>query len=161
MLSKILVATDLTDASLPALQAAFGLAQRLGSDVVALFVAEPTFGGQRWSVTFEKSEIELMEALRVRRREQALEALRRQVEEVRRTSGHSGEFRCLVQEGIAVDTILDAAAAQKADAIVMGTHGRTGTKHLLLGSVAEQVVRRSRVPVLTVRPAEGSAIVTP
>jgi nucleotide-binding universal stress UspA family protein len=43
------------------------------------------------------------------------------------------------------------AAAAKADAIVMGTLGRTGLPHLLIGSVAERVVRHATVPVLTVR----------
>ena len=43
-------------------------------------------------------------------------------------------------------------AARKADAIVMGTLGRTGLPHLLLGSVAERIVRHAEVPVLTVRP---------
>jgi universal stress protein A len=42
-------------------------------------------------------------------------------------------------------------AARKADAIVMGTLGRTGLPHLLLGSVAERIVRHAQVPVLTVR----------
>jgi nucleotide-binding universal stress UspA family protein len=42
-------------------------------------------------------------------------------------------------------------AARKADAIVMGTLGRTGLPHLLIGSVAERVVRHAPVPVLTVR----------
>ena len=42
-------------------------------------------------------------------------------------------------------------AARKADTIVMGTLGRTGLPHLLLGSVAERVVRHAAVPVLTVR----------
>jgi len=46
-------------------------------------------------------------------------------------------------------------AARKADAIVMGTLGRTGLSHLLLGSVAERVVRHAPVPVLTVRAAPG------
>ena len=46
--------------------------------------------------------------------------------------------------------ILDAAEARKVDLIVMGTHGRTGLSRVLLGSVAEKVVRLSPVPVLTV-----------
>ena len=43
-------------------------------------------------------------------------------------------------------------AEQKIDLIVMGTHGRTGVKHFLLGSVAERVVRESPIPVLTIHP---------
>lgn len=48
------------------------------------------------------------------------------------------------------DVILERAQ-QEADLVVMGTHGRTGLPHLLLGSTAERVVQRCRVPVLTVR----------
>jgi nucleotide-binding universal stress UspA family protein len=47
--------------------------------------------------------------------------------------------------------ILDAAARLKVDLIVMGTHGRRGVSRMLLGSVAEKVVRSSPVPVLTIR----------
>jgi len=47
------------------------------------------------------------------------------------------------------------AAEVNADLIVVGTHGRTGLAHVLFGSVAEHVVRHSRIPVLTVREAEG------
>lgn len=47
--------------------------------------------------------------------------------------------------------ILRAAEEQSASLIVMGTHGRTGLDHLLLGSVAEKVLRQARVPVLTLR----------
>jgi nucleotide-binding universal stress UspA family protein len=53
--------------------------------------------------------------------------------------------------------IADYAVEHKADLIVMGTHGRTGVKHLLLGSVAERTVRLAPCPVLTVR---GDAAVT-
>ena len=48
--------------------------------------------------------------------------------------------------------ILDAAVKTHADLIVMGTHGRTGMKHVLLGSVAERVVRMAPCPVMTVKP---------
>ena len=47
--------------------------------------------------------------------------------------------------------ILDYAAAHDVDLIVMGTHGRGGMSHLLLGSIAERVIRRAPCPVLTVR----------
>jgi nucleotide-binding universal stress UspA family protein len=48
--------------------------------------------------------------------------------------------------------ILEAAREARADLIVMGTHGRTGLEHALMGSIAERVVRRAHCPVLTVRP---------
>jgi nucleotide-binding universal stress UspA family protein len=48
--------------------------------------------------------------------------------------------------------ILAFAKAQHADLVVIGTHGRTGLQHALMGSVAERVVRRATCPVLTVRP---------
>lgn len=51
------------------------------------------------------------------------------------------------------DSIIDAQAKLGSDLIVIATHGRKGLKHLVLGSIAERVVRESRVPVLTVRPA--------
>lgn len=51
--------------------------------------------------------------------------------------------------------ILDAGEAMGADLVVMGTHGRTGLAHVLLGSTAERVVRRATVPVLTVRDSES------
>ncbi|CAN5644484.1 universal stress protein [soil metagenome] len=55
---------------------------------------------------------------------------------------------CAVRVGPAAETILEKARAWDADLIVMGTHGRTGIAHFLNGSVAEQVVRHARRPVL-------------
>jgi hypothetical protein len=61
-----------------------------------------------------------------------------------------------LEEGDAVTEILRVAEEAPADLIVLGTHGRTGLARLLMGSVAEQVVRRAPCPVLTVKaPLEG------
>jgi nucleotide-binding universal stress UspA family protein len=57
----------------------------------------------------------------------------------------------IVRCGYPWEEIINAIAEQKADLVVMGTHGRRGLPHLLLGSVAERVLRTSPVPVLTVR----------
>jgi nucleotide-binding universal stress UspA family protein len=56
------------------------------------------------------------------------------------------------EEGEAASAIVEKAEHIHADAIVMGTHGRTGLPHMLLGSVAEKVVRTATCPTLTVRP---------
>ena len=57
----------------------------------------------------------------------------------------------LAREGFPPEIILDEAEAANADLIAMGTHGRTGLAHLVLGSTAERVVQRAHCPVLTVR----------
>ena len=53
--------------------------------------------------------------------------------------------------GDVADEIIDVAKQVSAEALVVGTHGRTGLSHLLLGSVAEKVVRGASVPVVCVR----------
>ena len=59
--------------------------------------------------------------------------------------------------GIPYRKIVEVAEAEKVDLIVMATHGRTGFSHLFMGSVAERVVRTAPCPVLTIRPAGGTA----
>jgi nucleotide-binding universal stress UspA family protein len=56
-----------------------------------------------------------------------------------------------VAVGKPTEEILRVAREEKVDLIIMGTHGRTGVRHLLLGSVAEAVTRRASCPVFTVR----------
>ena len=62
-----------------------------------------------------------------------------------------------VRSGVAVDEILKAAAEERCDLIVIGTHGRGGLNLLLLGSVADRVVRLAACPVMTVRLPAGEA----
>jgi len=58
----------------------------------------------------------------------------------------------LLRDGMVAETIMEAAEIEQADLIAMTTHGRTGMLRLLLGSVAEQVVHRSKIPVMLIRP---------
>ena len=60
--------------------------------------------------------------------------------------------RAVVKVGVAWKEIVRLAAEEHAEMIVIGTQGRTGLEHLLLGSVAERVIRNAPCPVLTVRP---------
>ena len=62
--------------------------------------------------------------------------------------------RGVVVIGAPVDEINRAIDHERADLVVMGTHGRTGFRHLVAGSVAERIVRSSKVPVLTIRHPE-------
>jgi nucleotide-binding universal stress UspA family protein len=70
------------------------------------------------------------------------------------------EKRCVAAEskltqGVPYDQIVKTAENVNADLVVMATHGRTGMRHVLLGSVAERVVRLAPCPVLTVRSRGG------
>ncbi len=60
----------------------------------------------------------------------------------------------IMSEGVAFAEIVRVARERNIDLIIMGTHGRTGLKHALLGSVAEKVVRKAPCAVLTVRDPE-------
>ena len=64
---------------------------------------------------------------------------------------HQVEVEALVREGYPATVIVEAAESKGADLIVIGTHGHTGLKHLLLGSIAERVVQKAPCPVLTVK----------
>ena len=79
------------------------------------------------------------------------ECLRR-LEAIAREKLAGVSHEIFVASGNAAPEILNLAAERDIDLIVMGTHGRTGVKHFLLGSVAERVVRESPVPVLTIHP---------
>lgn len=78
----------------------------------------------------------------------ALDRLRRLAEEAETVQ---------VATGLPAEGILETAASWGADLIVLGTHGRRGLAHLLLGSVAEAVVRGAAVPVMTVRECGAQA----
>lgn len=61
------------------------------------------------------------------------------------------KLKTRVEGGEPVEVILERAKKGEFDLLVLGTHGRTGVQHLIMGSVAEKVVRRASCPVLTVR----------
>lgn len=65
--------------------------------------------------------------------------------------GQPASVETAVRWGVPVDTVIDYARLLKVDLIVVATHGRTGLSHVLLGSVAERIVREAPCPVLTIR----------
>jgi nucleotide-binding universal stress UspA family protein len=155
MFRRILVATDLTAGSIPALRVALEMGRRFAAEVVALYVTEPPYHNRSWYAPFEPSETELLEALRIRQRDAAVRALEEQIEEAHAGGQNGADVRKVVKEGVAADEIPATALEVGADLIVVGTHGRKGAKHLLLGSIAEHVLRAAACPVLTVRPGEN------
>ncbi|MDN3515318.1 MAG: universal stress protein [Candidatus Brocadia sp.] len=67
------------------------------------------------------------------------------------------EVETIVVKGVPFHEIINAATEIGADIIVLGTHGRTGLSHVVMGSVAEKVVRKATCPVLTVRTPPSSS----
>lgn len=145
----ILVPYDFSPCSRNAVNLAVSEAGVHGAGVVLLHVVElvPQFGPDTNLVVPEDSVTPVGIHTYFRRRAEA------DLAELTGELPRSVAIRRTVREGAPVDEILAAAREQAADVIVMGTHGRTGIRHALAGSVAERVVRTSPVPVLTVRHA--------
>jgi nucleotide-binding universal stress UspA family protein len=95
-----------------------------------------------------------------------LRAIARQELDAVRPTNPTVRVERVVREGPSTQVILEAAREFAADLIVIGTHGRTGFRRLLLGSVTEEVLRKAPCPVLTVkapvraagRPADTAAL---
>jgi universal stress protein A len=135
----ILCATDLSDSSLPALDLAAALARDQGARLVVLHVPVPP----PFVTPGEMAKI-LQQPVGYRR---DLEDRLRSFRPV----GLEGRTEYRLEEGDPAVEILRVAEDIACDLIVMGTHGRTRLNRLLMGSVAERVVRRACCPVLTVR----------
>jgi nucleotide-binding universal stress UspA family protein len=141
---RILCPIDFSDASRAALEAAAEVAKRYGARV-ALFHAYPVPGYTFPDGSFVASSKML---------EELSDQAQRHLEEWKVIAEGLGIANVEIATSIGepAHEILAFAKAQKADLLVLGTHGRTGIQHALMGSVAERVVRRSTCPVLTVRP---------
>ncbi|HTU92543.1 MAG TPA: universal stress protein [Gemmataceae bacterium] len=137
-LGAVLHPTDFSDNSEFAFRVACALARDYDARLVLLHVIPPPMviyaGGPVPAETWPSVE-EVKEKLR------QLESL-----------AHRVRVESQVLEGDPVDMILRAAEETRSDVIVMGTHGRTGLGRLLLGSVAESVIRKAPCPVLSAKP---------
>jgi len=137
-LGKILVPLDRSMLAEGALSNAVDLAEKYGATISLLRAAE----------AFARPGADAVEAqvTAVREAEEYLAAV------VRRLAKKGiGRVETHVWYGPAAAAIVEAAAAQKADLIVMSTHGRSGLGRLVLGSVTESVLRGTTVPILIVR----------
>jgi universal stress protein A len=145
MFSRILVPTDFSPPSDAALEYARILAAKFGSSLQILHVIDdPTTASEFVPDGFAPSTEDIRTGLLA----QAHTRLERLMNRVDCSRYHAHAQAVL---GLPAQSIVDYARATGTGLIVMGTHGRTGLAHLLMGSVAEQVVRTAPCPVLTVR----------
>ena len=146
MFGTILFATDFSESSEHAFQYALSLARKFDSRLGIIHVInEPVDlrGFYVPHISFDKLEEEI---------EQGAWTL---MEKFRRDhAGDHAKTEAFVVPGIPYDEIIKKAVEFGADLVVLGTHGRTGLDHVLFGSTAEKVVRKSPVPVMTIRAPE-------
>lgn len=143
---KMLVPVDFSPSSTAAIRYAVDLARAFNGTVHVLHAWEvPTY--LRPDLTIWSGEISATLADQVRLG--AENAMR----EFAKSNGLEGNPAVTfeVVQGTPYNAILTVAKDSGFDLVVMGTHGRTGISHVLLGSVAEKVVRHARCPVLTIR----------
>lgn len=145
----LLVPTDFSEPSRLAAEYALHLAQPLGASIDLLHVLEFPDYIDAWSrLVADKDDTEQLERLARRRAQSALAAFAGALPKV-----ESVEVRTRLEEGELTQTLLEATQPSRCDLVVTGTHGRTGLSRVLLGNVAEKLVRYSECPVLTVRHA--------
>ncbi|MDP1676951.1 MAG: universal stress protein [Bacteroidota bacterium] len=140
---KILVTTDLSTASHSAIEYAAWLSRKENASVTLFYSVDnlPTVAYHTVDLTFDKFRNEILQ------------------HEVQRLQDYAQKIECsfpkklnvIMTVGNAAQMIVQQAKEEKFDIIVMNTHGRTGIQHILLGSVAERVVRTAECPVLTVK----------
>ncbi len=139
---KILVPVDFSDQTGPVLQFADSLGQRYQAEVHVLNVVEPL--AYPAAVTGLATIYDVVPDLNTRMHNHLNQLLRQS-----RAMGLNAEAH--VETGPPVHTILAQAREGDYDLIIMGTHGRSGIRRLLLGSVAERVIRSAPVPVVAVQ----------
>jgi nucleotide-binding universal stress UspA family protein len=150
IISKILVAVDFSESAHHAFEYAIALAREHAAPLVIhhayLAPVMPALEGAIAVPAMADAKAQVnatLERLQVHARDRGV----RQIEVIAR-------------EGVAWQTIVAVARETGCDLIVMGTHGHSGVAHLLLGSVAEKVIRKAHCPVTAVKSPAAVAIVT-
>jgi nucleotide-binding universal stress UspA family protein len=146
---RILVPTDFSNYSLQALEDAIELAKPFKASIVLLHASDPIYFATPGTLYAPSGNVLMLmrEWRRIARTQLAV--LARDLEK------RGVRLRPVFAIGAPHRTIVETAKKIGADLIVMSTHGRGGISHLVMGSVAEKVVRSAPCPVLTVRPVKA------
>lgn len=143
-IKSVLCPTDFSPQSQTATQTALEFARRFNAKLMLLYIIEDPVIYLPMMESFPLPSQEQMETYAEERLENWVPTSDRGDLQIQHFWVH----------GNPTDEIVKFAAKSKADIIVMGTHGRSGVPHLLLGSVAENVCRHAPCPVLTCRPEQ-------
>ncbi len=143
-LKPIVFATDFSPASEPALKKAIEMARKEGAELIVAHVYEPPASLSHSGVADDFIEAELEQTVRT--------DVEKKLEHVLATVRAEGvRVRGEILAGHAPKRLSELAEKSGAGLLVLGTHGRTGLKKLVIGSVASNVIATAPCPVLTVR----------
>ena len=149
-LELILVATDFSETAHLALDRAVDIARRHGSEIALIHVLESEMPAVATpEMLYVPPDYEKL------LREASSQGLTEEADRVRQAGV---QVREILEQGSQASAITECAESIGADLILIGTRGNTGFKRLLLGSVAEAVVRTASTPVLTVHPEDDRSI---
>ena len=161
---RILCPVDLSEFSLEALRLAAQLAGRNGAVLDILHVIHNPFD-ELYMTSITESDPALLEAYAAEpsKRAKIVRATEEHSEVLLKQFCHDeakglAKVRYHIRQGDPFENILDAAEDFLTDLIVLATHGRTGIKRLVIGNVAEKVVRHAPCPVLTVKPKSVASL---
>jgi len=143
---NVLVAVDFSESSTRALRAGIAMARTSGAKVTLLHVgiSQAIMISQVWMDAVSPAMVEIHDRIAREAQHQLDRLMEDEVPEPLRG-------QALLREGIAASTIVQQVTLGSYDLVVLGTHGHTGVQRVILGSVAERVLRHSPVPVLVVR----------
>ena len=153
MTTRILVAIDFSESADEALRQAHERASASGGSLTVIHVIPNPLRVDPLFPQFADDGARELPALQ----EMALAELGRRVEAI--TGRRAGEFEPVVEDGNPAAVIVREAERHNADLLLVGSHGKTGIPSVLLGNVAEKVVRHAHCPVLVARPRPESGSV--
>lgn len=159
--TSILVPVDRSTCASTAVQRAAQLAEIFGAKITLLHAWEPLYelGAVMGAATIATvdGEVPLVKHIA----DEAKKTLDEHKARLASSSSRPLEITAKLVEGAPKEAIRDALDSGNFDLVVMGTHGRAGFSHLMMGSIAEWVVRQAPVPVMTVRDTKGPKTVQP
>ena len=145
MFKKILFCTDFSEDSHWAFTYAFDLAKTYKCKLFIIHVTPEPVHPEQLSIYLPQEKLEELRASQKKEIDQQL--VTHYLKKMKRFKN----YQVVLKEGEPFVEIIQMAKRESTDLIVMGTHGRTGLDHILFGSTAEKVVRKSPCPVLTIR----------
>lgn len=143
-IKKILFPIDLTENSSKILPHVLSVSEKYNSTIYLLHVVHDLL---RWGHSY------VPHTSMKRFQEEAIEGAQKAIEKICDEQLQScPNFQRMIVSGDPAEEILKTIESESIDLVIMGTHGRKGLEHVIFGSVAENVVKKSPVPVLTINP---------